>query len=86
MKSIESKITSQGQVSVPARLRRKVGLTPGSIVEWCERGDEAVVRRASKYSSLDIHEAVFGAPPARRSVEDMDEGIRYHLRRPHARG
>ena len=30
--------------------------------------------------------AVFGAPPARRSVEDMDEGIRSHLRRTHARG
>ncbi len=86
MKSIESKITSQGQVSVPARIRRKLGLTPGSTVEWCERGDEVVVRRASKYSSLDIHEAVFGAPPARRSVEDMDEGIRSHLRRTHARG
>ena len=85
MESIESKITSQGQVSVPARIRRKLGLTPGSTVEWCERGDEVVVRRASKYSSLDIHEAVFGAPPARRSVEDMDEGIRSHMRRTHAR-
>ena len=86
MESIESRITSQGQVSVPARIRRKLGLTPGSIVEWCERGDEVVVRRASKYSSLDIHEAVFSAAPARRSVEDMDEGIRSHLRRTHARG
>ena len=83
MESIESKITSQGQVSVPARIRRKLGLTPGSTVEWCERGDEVVVRRASKYSSL---EAAFSTPPARRSVEDMDEGIRSHLRRTHARG
>lgn len=85
MESIESKITSQGQVSVPARIRRKLGLTPGSMLEWCERGDEVIVRRASKYSSLDIHEAVFGTPPARRSVEEMDEGIRSHLRRSHAR-
>ena len=85
MESIESKITSQGQVSVPARIRRKLGLTPGSRLEWCERGDEVIVRRASKYSSLDIHEAVFGTPPARRSVEEMDEGIRSHLRRSHAR-
>ena len=85
MESIESKITSQGQVSVPARIRRKLGLTPGSRLEWCERGDEVIVRRASKYSSLDIHEAVFGTPPARRSVEEMDEGIRSHVRRRHAR-
>ena len=85
MESIESKITSQGQVSIPARIRRKLGLTPGSTVEWCERDGEVIVRRASKHSSLDIHEAVFGAPPARRSVADMDEGIRSHLRRTHAR-
>ncbi len=85
MESIESKITSQGQVSVPARIRRKLGLTPGSRLEWCERGDQVIVRRASKYSSLDIHEAVFGTPPARRSVEEMDEGIRSHVRRRHAR-
>ena len=86
MASIESKITSQGQVSIPARIRRKLGLTPGSRVEWCERGDEVLVRRASKYSSLDIHEAVFSAPPARTSVEDMDEGIQSHMRRTHSRG
>ncbi len=85
MERIESKITSQGQVSIPARIRRKLGLTPGSKVEWCERGEEVVVRRASKYSSLDIHKAVFGGPPARRSVEDMETGIRAHLRRTHAR-
>ena len=85
MEPIESKITSQGQVSIPARIRRTLGLTPGSTVEWCERGEEVLVRRASKYSSLDIHEAVFGTPPARRSIEEMDEGIRSHMRRTNAR-
>ena len=85
MERTESKITSQGQVSIPARIRRKLGLTPGSKVEWCERGEEVVVRRASKYSSLNIHNAVFGSPPARRSTADMDAGIRSHMQRTHAR-
>ena len=85
MESIESKLTSQGQVSVPARIRRTLGLTPGATIEWCQRGDEVVVRRASKYSSLEIHKAVFTTPPARASVEDMDEGIRSRVRRSHAR-
>ena len=44
---------------------------------------KTAVRR--RYSSLDIHKIVFGHPPARRSVEDMDEGIRSHMRRTHAR-
>ena len=81
MKTTESKITSQGQVSTPAPIRPKLGLTLGSKVEWCECGEEVVVRRLSKYSSLDIHKAVFRTPPARRTIEDMDEGIRSHMRR-----
>jgi AbrB family looped-hinge helix DNA binding protein len=85
MDSIESKVTSQGQVSIPARIRRRLGLTPGSKVEWCERGEEVIVRRASKYSSRDIHEAVFVGAPARRNVDEMDAGIRSHLQRTHAR-
>ena len=86
MAHIESKITSQGQISIPVRIRRKLGVGPGSKVEWCERGDEVIVRRASTYSSQDIHEALFDTPPAPRSIEDMDEGIRSHLLRNHARG
>ena len=85
MSSMESRITSQGQTSVPARIRRKLGLTPGSVVEWRERGDEVVVRRASKHSSQDIHDAVFSAPPNPVRVAEMDDGIRDHLRRKHAR-
>ncbi len=84
MERIESKITAQGQVSVPARIRRRLGLTPGSKIEWCESGGEVVVRRASKFSSRDIHEAVFDKPPEPRSVADMDEGIRSRVRRKHA--
>ena len=85
MERIESKISAQGQVSVPARIRRRLGLTPGSRIEWCEVGDEVIVRRASKFSSRDIHDAVFDTPPERRSVSDMDEGIRARIRRKHAR-
>ena len=42
MERIESKITAQGQVSVPARIRRRLGLTPGSKIEWCEIGDDVI--------------------------------------------
>ena len=85
MENTQSKITSQGQVSIPAQIRRKLGLTPGSTVEWCERGPEVLVRRATKYSSLDIHRAVFSSSPEARTVEEMDAGIETHLRRRHAR-
>ncbi|HEY5957433.1 MAG TPA: AbrB/MazE/SpoVT family DNA-binding domain-containing protein [Polyangiaceae bacterium] len=31
-----SKLTAQGRVSVPAEIRRKLGLAPGSVLEWEE--------------------------------------------------
>ena len=85
MERIKSRMTAQGQVSVPASIRRRLGLTPGSKIEWCEVGDEVIVRRASQYSSQDIHKAVFDTPPQRRSIADMDEGIRSRARRIRAR-
>lgn len=86
MERIESKITSQGQVSVPARIRQKLGLTPGGRMEWCERGEEVLVRRAKRYSSEDIHAALFPSPPATRDLQDMEAGIQDLLRRKHAGG
>ena len=84
MERFESKITARGQVSVPARIRRRLGLTPGSKIVWFESEGEVIVRRAAKYSSRDIHEALFDEPPNPRSVDDMDEGIRSRVRRGHA--
>lgn len=84
MKNVQSRIASQGRVSIPARIRRKLGLTPGSTVEWCERGPEVLIRRATKYSSLEIHQAVFPSVPERKSVEEMDLGVGTHLRRRHS--
>ena len=85
MERIESRITSQGRISIPARIRRKLGLAPGSTIEWYERGDEVIVRRATKHASRDIHDALFAAPPDAHEVGDMDEGIRAFLWRRHAR-
>ena len=85
MERVESKITSQGQVSIPAPIRQKLGLAPGSKVEWCVEGDDVIVRRAAKYSSQDIHDALFDGPPPHRTVDELKEGIRRHVRRKHAR-
>ncbi len=85
MARTESRITSQGLVSIPARIQQKLGLVPGSRVEWCEEGDDVVVRRVSKYSSQDIHDALFSVPPHPRSADEMDEGIAAHLRQKYPR-
>lgn len=41
-----SKLTAQGQISVPAKVRQKLGIGPGSVPEWDDDGDRIVVRKA----------------------------------------
>jgi AbrB family looped-hinge helix DNA binding protein len=44
----KSKLTAQGQISVPAEIRKKLGVGPGSVLEWDEQNDEVIVRRAGR--------------------------------------
>lgn len=81
----QSKVTAQGQISVPVEIRRKLGIGPGSILEWDEDGEKVVVRRAGKYSSEDIHRAVFAKPPKPRTLEQLKQAIERHIRDKHAR-
>jgi antitoxin PrlF len=81
-----SKLTAQGQISVPAKVRRKLGVGPGSILEWDEEGERIVVRRAGRYTSEDVHRALFPLrPPKPRTLEEMKQGVRRYVRRRHAR-
>ena len=80
-----SKVTAQGQISVPAEVRRKLGVGPGSVLEWAEEGDDVVVRRAVRYTSEDVHRALFPTQPKARKLEELKEGIRRYVRGRHAR-
>jgi antitoxin PrlF len=80
-----SKLTTQGQISVPAEVRRKLGIGPGSVLEWEEDGNQIVVRRAGRFNSEDIHRILFGEhPPERRSLAEMRDGIRRYTRKRYA--
>ena len=82
----QSKVTAQGQISVPAEVRRKLGIGPGSVLEWDEEGDAVIVRKAGRYTSEDIHRAIFprGAPVSKK-VEEFDKGVRRYMKKKHAR-
>jgi antitoxin PrlF len=84
---LHSKITAQGQISVPAEVRRRLGVGPGSVLTWEPRDGAFIVRRAGKSSSVDVHAALFGAEAAvRGEASDPKAGIRKYIRRRHARG
>jgi AbrB family looped-hinge helix DNA binding protein len=84
MSIAQSKITAQGQISVPAEVRKKLGVGPGSILEWDEENDRVVVRRAGRSTSLDVHEALFPEGQSGFPI-DVKAGIRKHIRSKHAR-
>jgi AbrB family looped-hinge helix DNA binding protein len=82
----QSKVTSQGQISVPAEIRRKLGIGPGSVLEWEQDGEQVVVRKAGRYASEDIHRALFARRPRTRTLEELKQAIGKHVRDEHARG
>ncbi len=82
-----SKVTAQGQISIPSDVRRKLGIGPGSVLEWDEEGDKIVVRRSARFSCQDVHRALFaGRTPKSKTLAEMKEGIRRRARERHARG
>jgi AbrB family looped-hinge helix DNA binding protein len=81
-----SKVTAHGRISVPPSVRTKLGIGPGSILEWAEDGDRIVVRRAGTFTSEDIHQALFGPGKLKsQTLPELKEGIRGHVRQNYAR-
>ena len=82
----KSRLTARGQISVPAEIRRRLGVGPGSVLEWEQVGERMLVRRSGTYSSEDIHQAVFAKPPRRRSLAELKRWPSAYVRKRHARG
>jgi antitoxin PrlF len=76
-----SKLTAQGQISVPAEVRRKLGVGPGSVLEWDDDGEQVVVRRAGRYTSEDVHRRLFPTSPKPRTLTELKEGVRRYIKR-----
>jgi AbrB family looped-hinge helix DNA binding protein len=81
----QSRLTAQGQISVPAAVRRKLGIGPGSTLEWHEQGESILVRRVGQFTSAEVHEAVFARPPKPRGLAELKAGLKSYAKRRHAR-
>ena len=86
MKLPQSRITAQGQISVPVEVRRRLALVPGSVLEWGAEENHITVRRVGSHSFEELHQTLFPQePPICASLEDLKNGIRQHVRARHAR-
>lgn len=85
MSIAQSRLTAQGQISVPAEVRKRLGIGPGSVLEWDQENGQIVVRRAGQFSSADIHKALFPDGDTPAQAASVKDGIRRYIRKRHAR-
>ena len=82
-----SKITSQGQVSVPAAVRQALGIGPGEMLEWVEENGRITVQRPARHTTAEVHAALFpeGSKSAPKTLGDLKHGVGQLMLRRHAR-
>lgn len=85
MINVKSRITAQGQTSVPSDIRKKLGVGPGAVLEWVEEGGTVIVRRSGNFTSADVHRAAFPHGPPKYVKDPRKEGMKAYVRQRHAR-
>jgi antitoxin PrlF len=87
MLEIQSKLTSQGQVSVPASVRAALGVQPGAYIRWTIDGGKVSVRKEARYTNDDLHAVLFpnGFEGVAKTDQEIKAGITQHMREKYAR-
>ncbi|HZI96644.1 MAG TPA: AbrB/MazE/SpoVT family DNA-binding domain-containing protein [Actinomycetales bacterium] len=67
-------VTSKGQITIPAEVRRKLGLRAGSRVEFVPMDNGSFVI-APKTASVTALRGMVPAPVVPVSLEDMDDAV-----------
>ena len=80
-----SKITAQGQVSIPTAVMRRFGLAPGETIEWDEQGGNLVVHKTGRFTLEDVQNALRIQPGVHKTDEEIREGVKARARAKHAR-
>ena len=85
MSTAHSRLTAQGQVSVPTAIRKHLAIGPGAVLEWIADGDHVLVRRAGRHTSVDIHKALFPSQqPRARTLDQIKAARAAYVKRKHA--
>ena len=80
----QSRITAQGQVSIPVSVMRQFGLAPGEIITWDMLEGRLVIEKAGQYSLADVQEALNLAVGLPKTDAEIRDGIKNRLRTKHA--
>jgi len=70
-----STVTDKGQITLPKALRDKLGIRPGSKVEFALQPDETVRMRVLKRGSAGLFGLLAVPGEATRSLDEIDAGV-----------
>ena len=71
--SMKAVVSEKGQVTIPKRLRDRLGIVPGAVLEFREESGTLV---ASKASSADAIASVYGILEVGRPVDELVDDLR----------
>jgi len=70
----EATVTSKGQITIPAQVRRDLGLTAGSRVNFVQM-DNGAYEIIAKTESITSLKGIIPAPERPVTIEEMNEAI-----------
>ena len=70
-----STVTDKGQVTLPKALRERLGIRPGSKVEFTLQGDDSLRVRVLSRGACGLFALLAVPGEAARSLDDIDAGV-----------
>ncbi|MBA2273248.1 MAG: AbrB/MazE/SpoVT family DNA-binding domain-containing protein [Actinobacteria bacterium] len=65
---MKSRVSEKGQITIPKRLRDRLGIRPGTDLDWQEQQGRLV---ATKVSARDPVDAVYGVLKLNRPTDEL---------------
>ena len=84
MSLAQSRITAQGQVSIPVSVMRLFGLAPGEVITWDTLEGHLIIEKAGHYALADVQSALKIPKGIHKSDAEIREGIKARIRTKHA--
>ena len=84
MSIAKSRITAQGQVTIPVAIMRLFGLAPGEVIEWNEQEGNLVVQKAGQFSLEDVQKALRLPSGIHKTDDQIREGLKARVKAKHA--
>lgn len=83
---MKATMTSKGQITIPARIRQKLGLNAGTILNFDENADHLKATKAADLNRMRFAIGIARKPLARKSTAGWLEELRGPVDLPPERG